>query len=152
MQFTPRSEKEVSQYSLIPKGEYDFEVLEAEDCVSKNSGNEQIKLKLGLYVGDKRRLVWDYLLPALEYKLRHFCDSVGLLAKYENGTLTAEDCVGRSGKCKIDIQRDPGGFYEDKNVVKDYVLRPAKPLKATQEKEEPKAQEPQEPPQDDLPF
>lgn len=148
MQFTPKSEKEVSQFSLIPRGEYDFEVLEASEGPSKSSGNDQITVKLGLYVGDKRRLVWDYISPAKEYKLRHFCDSVGLLAKYESGALTANDCVGRSGKCKIDIQHDKQGFYQDKNIVKDYSLRPAKPLSSTQEREEPI----QPPVDEDLPF
>ncbi len=38
MQFTPKTEKQLAEESLLPAGVYDFEVLKAEDAVSKSSG------------------------------------------------------------------------------------------------------------------
>jgi len=127
MTFQPRSEKEISEARLAPEGEYDFQVLEAQDTTSK-SGNAMIKLKLGVFSGEAMRWhIFDYLVPQMEAKLRHFCDSVGLLAQYEAGTLSADYCRGRAGRCKLVIEEGEGS-YPDKNVVKDYVLRKAKPL------------------------
>lgn len=131
MEFEPKTEQEVAEGALAPAAEYDFDVLDAEDTVSK-SGNPMIKVNIGLYInGVVKNRVFDYLLPAMEAKLRHFCDTVGLLSQYEAGTLEAADCIGRSGRVKIVI--DPAkGSYPAKNSVKDYVCRAAKPLAAQQ--------------------
>ena len=119
MKFQPKSEKEVS--NLIPKGEYIFEVLEADEKTSK-SGNDMIALKLGVVYNDSVRGIFDYLvdIDSMAFKTRHFADSVGLLAEYEKGSLDAGALVGLTGKCKIDIQPAKDG-YDAKNAVKDYV-------------------------------
>lgn len=145
MNFEPKSEKELREQNLAPEGEYDFEVLGAEDAISKRSGNPMIKLKVGLYSGEAiRHHVYDYLVPSMAHKLRHFCDSTGLLSKYEAGTLCADDCKGRAGKCRIKVTEDESGKYPDKNEVDDYLIRAVKPL-AAQDAAKP-------PPDDDVPF
>lgn len=132
----PKSEKELQEANLAPAAEYDFDVLSAEDLYSK-AGNPMIKVKIGLYVGDKvRNHVYDYLLAAMEAKLRHFCDTTGLLSRYESGQLEAADCVGRSGRAKIVIEPAKGS-YAAKNVVRDYVCRSAKPLSQNQQGPDP---------------
>jgi hypothetical protein len=128
LSFQPRTEEEIATAGLAPAGEYDFEVLQAEDAISKKNGNPMIKLKIGLYNGDRiRQHVYDYLLTSFESKLRHFCDTAGLLRLYENGSLSAEDCLGRTGRVRIE-QEPASGSYPAKNVVDDYVVRKAKPL------------------------
>lgn len=128
MQFQPKSEKDIQAAMLLPKGDYDFQVLEAEDLKSKR-GNDMIKVNLGIFHGEAMRLrVFDYLLSAMEAKLRHFCDTTGLLAAYEAGTLCADDCKGRTGRCKLIVEEDETGKYDPKNSVKDYICRPAKPI------------------------
>lgn len=132
MQVTPKKEEELKKpFDLLPdNSEYDFEVLNAIDKVSK-SGNDMIEINIGIYTSDKiGPRIFDYLLDAMEAKLRHFCDTTGLLREYENGTLNAEMCRGRAGKCRIGIKKDKTGQYPDKNVIKDYVCRPAKPLRS----------------------
>jgi hypothetical protein len=129
MNFQPKTEKELREAQLASAGEYQFEVLEASDQISKRSQLPMIKIKIGIYNGESMRWhVTDYLTTSMESKLRHFCDTAGLLAKYESGTLTAADCMGRSGKCKLVIEEDEQGTYPDKNSVKDYISRPAKPI------------------------
>lgn len=144
LNFQPKSEDEIKETNLAPDGDYGFEVLAAEDAVSAK-GNPMISTKIGIYYGDQIRWhVYDYLLAQMEAKLRHFCDTTGLLAKYESGNLCAADCVGRSGKCRIKVK--PGdGKYPPKNVVGDYVVRAAKPLS-------PAVTNPGPPEDDDVPF
>lgn len=124
MKFAPRSQEELAATAaareLFPKGIYPFVVLTAEDKISK-SGNEMIALKLDVFHGERSRWVNDYLLPSLEFKLAHFAETAGLKDKYESGELTAEDCVGRSGHVRIDIEPATAEF-KAKNVVKDYIV------------------------------
>lgn len=120
LNFTPKTEEELKG-PLFQKGEYDFDIIGAEDTASK-AGNQMIKLLLKVYHSDGSvTQVFDYLLETLEYKIKHFCDTTGLAIEYQSGVLDADMCLNRSGKCKLDIQKDKSGQYEDKNVVKDYI-------------------------------
>ena len=144
MEFEPKTEQEIAEANLIPKGEYPFEIIEAVDTKSKQ-GNSMIKIVNGVFLpSGKMRKVVDYLVTKMEFKLRHFCDCVGLLPQYQNGTLCANDCRGRTGTCRIDIKPATDG-YPPKAEIKDYVIRPAKPLG----EQEP---DPAKVPDDDLPF
>lgn len=120
MKFNPKTEKEIEEGNLLENGEYGFDILIAEDTYSKK-GNEMIKLKLKIYAGDSEKRLFDYLLEEMEFKLRHFCDSVGLLSEYNMGALTADMCIGRSGKCNIVKKEDK--VYGLQNVIKDYVCK-----------------------------
>ncbi|QGH73422.1 MAG: protein of unknown function DUF669 [Podoviridae sp. cty5g4] len=122
MNFRPMKDDEVSNSYvtiLAPAGEYDFVVKKAVDSVSK-SGNEMIKLEIEIHPIEGKIKVYDYLLEAMSFKLKHFCDAVGLTKEYESGSITAAMCSGRAGRCLIDIEVDKTGTYHDKNVVKDY--------------------------------
>lgn len=126
MKFSPKSQEELAHANLMSEGVYPFEIIEAEDKKSK-SGNDMIQLKLKVW--DKNgheRVIYDYLLEALHFKLRHFAESTGLLQKYEGGEFTSSDCLGKSGNAHIIIQKGrenaEGGFYPDKNSVKDYKM------------------------------
>lgn len=121
LSFTPRTEEELNKVTLFEKGDYDFDVIGAEDTVSKSSGNPMITLTLRFYGPDgSTTTVYDYLLASVEYKVKHFCDTTGLAAEYQAGSLSADMCLNRSGKATLIIQKDKKGQYEDKNVVKDY--------------------------------
>ncbi len=119
MKFEPKSEKQIIEENLTPEGEYDFEVVHAEEKQS-SKGNEMIELSLKVFVGEKTRLISDYLLEAMAFKLIHFCEATGLSDRYEAGILSAFDCIGSTGKLELVIQ--PGkGTYGPKNSVKDYI-------------------------------
>ena len=149
IKFTPKTEKEIAESQLWPKGIYDFEVVKAEPAVSgqqsKNPGTEFIKLNVQVFDSEGRfRYVNGILHPAMEAQLRHFCQVGGLLAKYESGTLESADCVGVSGKLKLKI-KDAQGDYPAKNEIADFVtekndvankLETAKPVKAKAEGDE----------------
>jgi hypothetical protein len=145
MNVTPMNENDLPR-KLIEKGDYEVEVLDAEDKIS-TSNNEMIALKIAIWVGDKIRChIYDYLLDKIPAKLRHACDSFGLLDKYQSGNLCATDFLGRTGKAKIGIKIDKNGQYPDKNIIVDYCIRATKPLSKQQNNDEPPLTD------DDLPF
>lgn len=122
MKFTPKTENEVQSDGRLPKGEYDFEIVESSDEVSKK-GNEMIKLKVQVYDDEGHgRILFDYLLEEISYKLRHAAYACKLGDNYEAGTLAAADFAGRAGRCKVGIQKDKTGEYPDKNVIQDYIV------------------------------
>lgn len=122
MRFQPKTEKELAAMNLIQPGIYDFEVWNANDKTSK-SGNEMIELKLKIWDhSGQERIIFDYLLEVMAFKLKHFADTTGLSKKYEEGIISALDCIGKCGKLDLIIQKDKSGQYADKNTVKDYIV------------------------------
>src|SRR5882724_9173402 len=104
MQFTPKSEKDLQNSNLLQPGIYEFQVIEAKERLSK-SGNEMLELQLKIFgQNGYEPIIYDYLLEAMSYKLKHFAEHTGLLDKYNSGLITAEDCVGKIGNANIIIQ------------------------------------------------
>lgn len=121
MQFKPKTEKEIAEEGMVPPGEYDFEVVEAVEKLSKNN-NEMIELKLWVFdQNGKRRTTMDWLLESMAHKLRHATEACGLLSDYETGSLTADDFVGKTGRLKIEMQAAKGNFAARSSVV-DYLV------------------------------
>ncbi len=126
---TDELKKEISESNLIPKGAIcDFEILEkvsfgtktieTMDSVSKK-GNEMIVLVLNVFHGNQTKVIVDYLTggnPRMEFKLRHAMSSCGVLG--EDG-VSAKDFIGKSGKCKIGIQKSEDPNFPDKNTLQD---------------------------------
>lgn len=135
MNFQPKTEKEIAESQIWPKGEYDFEVVKAEPArsgpQSKSPGTEFIKLNVRIFNKEGGfRFVNGILHPAMEAQLRHFCEVGNLMAEYEEGTFQAEDCVGVSGRLKLKV-KDAEGNYPAKNEISDFIVPKveAKPAK-----------------------
>jgi hypothetical protein len=127
MRVNPKTEEEIQLMSLMAPGVYDFEVVDAKEKVSK-SGNEMIELTLTVWdINGKPHTIYDYLLDAMAYKVRHFAEAANLLDKYLAGSINADDCRCVSAKVEIIIQKGGekfgGGTYPDKNSVKDYIVK-----------------------------
>lgn len=126
MQFNSRSREELARESLTPPGEYDFEIISAEETTSKK-GNEMIKLKLRVFVENGEIHVYDYLVAGVEYKLANFCDAIGRSDDYDDGEINADNLVGCAGKLKLVIEeaqkdKDTGEVkWPAKNAVKTYI-------------------------------
>lgn len=124
LQFPPTPENELIDLLLVGDGNY--EVLEAAEKMSKSSNNPMIELKMRVWDSEGHdSILFDYLmLTASKFslrKIRHFCYSCGIGNLYEQGALSAQDCIGKQGKLKIDFKKGDNG-YQDKNVVKDYIV------------------------------
>jgi hypothetical protein len=129
--FNPLTDEQISAVQnrdLLQEGVYPFIVKSMEQQHSK-SGNEMLKVRLAVMdpKGDERH-IFDYLLATdqMMFKLKHFCESIGLAAKYAEGKFYPGDCIGLSGKVRIGIQKgmpkvDGSGAFPDKNSVKDYI-------------------------------
>jgi hypothetical protein len=118
MRFTPKTEEELAMDGLLPEGVYDFEVIEAQNKVSKK-GNEMIELKLKVYDQNGGfRFIMDYLLESFLPKLLSFAKATGTRAAYDSGEYTSYNCLNTAGKVQIKIV--PAGEYPAKNEVKMY--------------------------------
>lgn len=123
MKFQPKSEKEIAEANLWPRGEYAFEILESEDAKDKNN-NDMLKLKVKVFKDSgASQNIFDYVSGAwMEFKLRHLADACGMLKEYETGELEAYSFVGKTGTCKIGVSVDKTGQYPDKNSIQDYLV------------------------------
>jgi hypothetical protein len=106
---------------LLKKGEADFVVKSGLDKLSQKDSTEMIELQVECTDADgTTKVIKDWLHPAMEHRIRHFCYATGLGAVYERGELTAEHCEGRGGRCMIDLEKSDK--YGDQNKIKDYVV------------------------------
>lgn len=123
MRFTPKTDAEIQaeQDKFKPlKGIFDFEVTDASDEVS-TAGNDMIKIVIGVWRPDGSQvIIKDYLLAAMAFKFKHFCEATGMLDRYEAGDVTASDCLGKTGKVELKIKKVEDKEYSD---VKDYIKR-----------------------------
>lgn len=119
LKFQPKTEDQLKP--LLQPGEYAFETLTATAKKSKN-GNDMIQILLKVYRGDgTTHLIYDYLMNSVEYKIKHYCDSVGLEEKYNQGFLEEWDFKNKCGIAKVYISKDKEGKYPDRNAVSDYL-------------------------------
>jgi len=128
MNFAPKTKEEIETMNLIKPGIYHFRVANAKEGMSK-SGNEMLTLTLEVYDNEGRaHPIFDYLVEAMAFKLYAFCESTGLLRLYQEGRLTAQDCIGRTAYVELTIEKGKespqGGTYPDKNQVKKYTTKP----------------------------
>ena len=118
MQFDPKDVSEQPERKLIAEGEYDFEVIDAENTVFESDGEEhkQIKLKLRIFC-DEGTIVLNtwvgYPVNKL-WRLRDFCRCVGLVKAWESGEVTPDDCVGKAGECVV-------GIWKERNTIRKFL-------------------------------
>lgn len=141
MKFAPLTEEEAKPESkpfpVWPSGIYDFEVVGGYDKLSKKKivdgvekgGNEMIELKIKIFNSEgEEKIIFDYLLESVSYKLRHAAEACGMLAKYNDGELVGSDFDGCTGKLKIRLGKPSTEYPDPKNEVVDYVVG-AEPVK-----------------------
>jgi hypothetical protein len=123
MRVTGRSEAEAvkaSRRTLLRSGSYDAMFREAVEKESKR-GNEMIEAVVVVYDGEGgEREFRDFLtnttLGAL--KLRHACEAIGSISKYESGDISAADFAGSNVRVKIGTEKRRG--WPDRNIIEDY--------------------------------
>lgn len=129
--FIPKNDEEINaiqNIALLEQGIYSFVVKQIEQQISK-ANNSMLEIRIGVIDKDGgERNITDYLLatPQMIYKLKHFCEAIGMEDKYSEGSFEPTDFINRSGKVKIGIEKgapkkDGSGFYRDKNNVIDYI-------------------------------
>lgn len=134
--FTPLTDEQIDTMSLLPDGNYNFEIIKSTHKTSK-SGNPMAEIQHKIWDKEgKTHIIFDFLVFSTVTlnikKVKHFCEAVGLLEEYKTGSLR-ENLDGLSGKLTIGIQAEQpkpsGGFYPKKNYVVDYVIEKNGPKK-----------------------
>ena len=129
MKFKAYSEQEIADRKLWPKGDYAFEITDAEEKVSQQGGNPMIELKVKITRPDgQAKTITDYLLEKTPEKFRHCCAACGpeLLAKYESEMVSEDDFVGKRGRLRLAVEKaKKNSPYPDRNVIADYICNGA---------------------------
>lgn len=125
MKFDPKTDEETKNdkpFPVWPSGQYDFEIMNGVDKKSK-AGNEMIELRVKIFNSEgEEKIVFDYLLESVAYKLRHCAEACGLMEKYEKGELVGGDFDGCTGKLKLRVGKPTEEYPDPKNEVADYVV------------------------------
>ena len=68
----------------------------------------------------------DYLTntPLGALRLRHACEAVGTLDRYNAGEISASDFVGHTVRVKIGVEKKRG--YAPRNIIEDYAVSEAR--------------------------
>ena len=122
MQFNPCTEQEISDRKLLPKGDYDFEILDAWEKTSE-AGNPMIEVKVRVSRNGSNltRVLSDYLHAKKPEKLRHCCAACQLVEEYQSGSLHDDDFKGKRGRLRLAVERGRNG-YASRNVIEDYLV------------------------------
>jgi hypothetical protein len=121
MKFTPKSEAELKAEKVVPKGEYDVEIIGCEEAVSKKSGLDMLKLTLKVHGPEKVVLANDYIVCNQQDKLHNLCSSIGIVDKYAKGEVGPNELAGKWAYAKVDVESND--TFGDKNVIKKYVVK-----------------------------
>ena len=120
-----REEREAKRQLLDVKATYEFDVVNATETTSKSSGKDMLVLTLDVHHEGGTKRFTDYIVCDQDDKLFSFCKSIRCLEAYHHGTFGPDDCAGTNGQCKLGIEKGSaapdGGFYPDKNKVRQYV-------------------------------
>ena len=117
MKFDPKE----AANKLIQDGEYDAQIMNAEETVSRQ---QKPMMKLGVKVwahGDTFAIV-DYApIPKGLWKIRQICEALGLLATFETGHLDERILEGKHVRVFVKTRKDETGKYPDQNVITKYI-------------------------------
>lgn len=116
----------------VPPGVVDFKINQAAETLSKK-GVPMFRFVINLRDAQGREgVIYEYLLHEDMWipKLRRFARAVGLLEKFETGTMDAEDFLYKEGSCRVDEKED--SFGKVNNIVK--YIYPDEEMEAEKEK------------------
>jgi hypothetical protein len=117
---------EAARRTLLAPGWIDAVIREAVERSSAR-GNEMIEIDIAVPDGrGGERLLKDYLtgtssLGAL--RLRHACESIHKLDRYDAGEVSASDFVGHTVRVKIGVEKKRS--YAPRNIIEDYAASEA---------------------------
>ena len=117
------------EFTVLPEGDYDFEVIKFER--SRSKGSESIPpsnmavLDIRLTDGKNTVIVKDYLVlhTKMEWKLSQFFRSIGQKKQGETVRMNWNAVAGAKGRCKVIIDKytnDKGKTLENNKIAKYY--------------------------------
>ncbi len=100
MKYTVINEQGSCTKNILPQGEHIFEIVRAEDLISKNN-NAMLKLTLKVEVNKEKFWIYDYLSEKIPWRIKNFMDAINMSQNYSLGEIVPEDCLGEKGKIKV---------------------------------------------------
>lgn len=124
------TEQEDQMRNVLEKGEYPFHVKSIMEKPTKKGTNKMLEVELSILdINGKECTIKDWIMLDMDemlWKLRHFSATLGLLDKYEDGTLDARDFLNKNGVVRLSIaDYEKDGELRKINRVSDY-LQPGK--------------------------
>jgi hypothetical protein len=130
-EFDPKEAKDKT-FICLPAGEYEAEIVNAENKVSKSSGNPMIELQLNCHATDGNTVrIFDYIVnPSSLWKLKSICRCCGM--DFNEGKIDEQLLVGKRMTVKLKV-RPATDRYSEKNEVIAYLegLSSSTPTQAT---------------------
>jgi hypothetical protein len=127
------SEAKDKTFICLPEGEYEAEIMTAENKVSKSSGNPMIELQLNCHATDGNTVrVFDYIAnPRSLWKLKSICRCCGM--DFDDGIIDEQLLVGKRMTVKLKV-RAATDEYSEKNEVVAYLegISSTTPTQATE--------------------
>lgn len=120
MRFEPKTREELS--NLLQEGIYKGHVKTAIEKTSR-SERQMFALEVEIYDSEGRaKNVKDYIVLSedMQWKLYDFCDSAGIMDRYNAGEVSAEDCLDRTVFCRV-TRKEAEGDFPAKNEIKGYL-------------------------------
>lgn len=118
----PLSENEAAKAAKpsLWRGWFPAQFIEATETESKR-GNAMIAVVLTVFNGGEERTFQDWFTASERHaaRLRHACEAVGELAKYEAGAIAAEDFPGHAVQVRLEVEKGRAGFPA-RSVIADY--------------------------------
>ena len=117
------------EFTVLPEGDYDFEVIKFERSRSKGSENippsNMAVLDIRLTDGKNTASVKDYLVlhTKMEWKLSQFFRSIGQKKQGETVRMNWNAVTGAKGRCKVIVDKytnDKGKTTEINKISKYY--------------------------------
>jgi len=118
IEYNPEDATEANDFQPFPVGEYEAEVIEADQMVSK-AGNDMIRLNL-VVTNDKggTTRIYDYIvIPNTLFKLKSICRCLSIEF---DGTLDEQILVDQRMKVKVGIEKGDDK-YPAKNRIDRYI-------------------------------
>ena len=119
-EYNPKEVKDKT-FICLPEGEYEAEIMTAENKVSKSSGYPMIELQLNCHAPNVAAAVrvFDYIVnPMSLWKLKSICRCCGM--DFDDGEIDEQLLVGKRMTVKLKV-RPATDIYSEKNEVFAYL-------------------------------
>lgn len=148
-------EPEERQFITLPKGEYDFKVVDVFELTQSKTGNDMIPIKLEIIAPDGTPVTVDeYLVftDSARWKIDSFLKSIGPMPTDRPVNFTAGSFIAwikkQTGRCKLGVEVIQGKTKEfEKNKVEAFLYDKAKTTPAPKSTPPPVEED-----TDDIPF
>lgn len=116
-----KKEEEIERLKKqVKEGLCQFLVIDSQDHISKEN-KESIKLKLKATDDEGHESIIFEYLPGGDtifshHRRKSFCEQVGLMDKFNEGELSAIDCLDRYGECLVKVEKGKNGYPDSLKV------------------------------------